>query len=102
MRAMSKMSQNRAILYASDGFEIPKHFSGIAIVFSPDSHHLVVQIFFDFFFISEKPDYRRQIFQSTWTKRNLQVSSSVQIFFCLTKGEYTTTSLTCDTEKVAV
>ena len=50
MRGMSKMSQNRAILYASDGFEIPKHFSGIAIVFSPDSHHLVVQIFSFFFF----------------------------------------------------
>lgn len=71
---------------------IPEHFSAIAIVFSPDSHHLVAQIFFPIFFISEKPDYRRQIFQSTWTERNLQVCSSVQIFFSLTKGEYTTTS----------
>ena len=83
MRAMSKVSQNRAILYASDVFEIPKHFSGIATFFSPDSHRLVVQIFSIFFFISEKPDYRRQIFQSTWTERNLQVCSSVQIFFFL-------------------
>ena len=66
---MSKMSQARAILCASDGFGIPEHFSGITIVFSPDSHHLVVQ----FFIISEKPDYRRQILQSTWTERNLQV-----------------------------
>ena len=31
--------------------------------------HLVVHVFF----ISEKPDYRRQILQSTWTERNLQV-----------------------------
>ena len=86
------MPQARAILYASDGFGIPEHFSSIAIVFSPASHHLVVQIFSIFFFISEKPDYRRQIFQSTWTERNLQVCSSVQIFFSLIKSEYTATS----------
>ena len=53
MRAMSKMSQNRAILYASDGFEIPKHFSGIAIVFSPDSHHLWYKCFSKFFHFRE-------------------------------------------------
>ena len=45
---MSKMSQARAILCASDGLGIPEHFSGIAIVFSPDSHHLVVQFFYYF------------------------------------------------------
>ena len=45
IRAMSKMSQARAILCASEGFGIPEHFSGIGIVFSPDSHHLVAQFF---------------------------------------------------------
>ena len=55
MRAMSKVSQNRAILYASDVFEIPKHFSGIATVFSPDSHRLVVQIFSIFFLFQRNP-----------------------------------------------
>ena len=34
---------------------IPEHFSAIAIVFSPDSHHLVVQIFFQFFSFQRNP-----------------------------------------------
>ena len=55
MRAMSNMSQNCAILYASDGFEIRKHFGGIAIVFSPDSHHLLLPIFFKFFSFQRNP-----------------------------------------------
>ena len=54
---------------------------------------------YNFHFISEKPDYRRQILQSTWTERSLQVYSSVQINFSLTEGECTTT---CGIEKVDV
>ena len=49
------MPQARAILYASDGFGIPEHFSSIAIVFSPASHHLVVQIFSIFFLFQRNP-----------------------------------------------
>ena len=44
---MSKLSQARAILCASDGFEIPKHFSGIS--FSVPTRIILWYNFFFYF-----------------------------------------------------
>ena len=53
MRAMSNMSQNCAILYASDGFEIRKHFSGIAIISVATRIIFCYQFFSNFFHFRE-------------------------------------------------